>query len=199
MRSLLLFLPLSLVTTGCLAEEGEVTGGGDPAADLDGALLSSTESALCGAGSTPPSPNWTHNFATDPNQIRSISAYGTDSCANYVVRLNNGVSPTYEQGMISIYLTGAVPTTAESCVGTSLTVRRWKPPVEDAGWTATTTTTHGEWTATGCNFPRTYSSSSYWTSGVRFEMSAMRSYCPGGGPFCVLQYGLPLKIKVTEG
>jgi hypothetical protein len=209
MRSLLLSLPfslslslsVSLLGTGCVAEEG--AGGGDPTADpadQDGALLSSMESALCGAGTTPPATNWTHNFATDPDQIRSISGYGTDSCANYVVRLNNGVSPTYEQGTISIYLTGAVPTTAESCVGTSLTVRKWKPPVQDAGWIATTTTTHGEWTATGCEFPNTYSSSSYWTSGVRFEMSAMRSYCPaGGGPWCVLQYGLPLKVKVKEG
>jgi hypothetical protein len=208
MRSLLLSLPvslslsLSLAGTGCVAEQGDAPSGSDPAADVDagGAPLSSTESALCSAGTTPPSPDWTHYFATDPDQLRSIASYGTTSCANYVVRLVHGGSPTYEQGGITVNLTGSLPTTPESCIGTSLTVRKWSPPTENADWVQTTFTTYGEWTATGCNFPRAYSDHPYWNSGTRFEMSAMRSYCPaGGGPWCVLQYGLPLKVKVKEG
>jgi hypothetical protein len=198
MRSFLFSLPLSLslAATGCVADEAD--GGDSEAAEPDDPTLASTTSALCSAGTTPPAPDWTHYFATDPDQIRSISNYGTTSCANYVVRIVNGVSPTYEQGEISAYLTGTVPTTAESCVGTSLTGRRWQPPTVNTGWVATTVTTYGEWTATGCNFPRAYNNDSYWSSGVRYELSAMRSYCPSGGPWCVLQYGLPIKIKVTD-
>jgi hypothetical protein len=169
------------------------------ALDADAPALSQQTSALCWIGTTPPAADWTHNFATDPNQIRLITDYGTDACADYVVRLTNGGTPGYEQGTISIYLTGAVPTSPEACVGTSLTVRKWTPPTTTSGWTSSATTTYGEWTATGCDFPRTYTATSYWTSGIRFEISTKRSYCPGGGPLCVLQHGLPFKVKVTEG
>jgi hypothetical protein len=185
-------LSLSLAAAGCIADFS--------ANEPDEAVLSTTESTLCIVGTTPPAPDWTHNFATDPDQLRSITSYGTNSCASYVVRLNNGGSPTYEQGRIVVTLNVPVPTTPESCVGTSLTGRRWLPPTTDTGWVATTVTTYGEWTATGCTLPRSYSNYSYWVSGVRYELSAKRAYCPsGGGPFCALQYGLPLKIRVTEG
>lgn len=195
MRSSSLPAVLSLAlagAAGCVADPSE------EAADLEDApALAEAQSALCAAIVTaPPAADWTHYFASAPNQIRSIGDYGTTNCANYVVRLINGGSPDYEQGYIRIYTTGELPTTPEACVGTSLTVRRWIPPTSGTAWDVATVTTNAEWTASGCVAPQAYTGSSFWTSGVRYEASSQRAYCPNGGPFCSVQYGLPIKVKV---
>lgn len=195
-HALLPALPFSLLlSVGCLAEDASSTEL-DP--ELDDAQLAQTEAALCGAGTTPPAWDWYHNFGLHPDQLRSIADYGTTSCANYVVRLSYGGSPDYTHGSITISSTGALPTTPEACVGTSLTVRKWAaPPSGSTTWTVTSTTSNAEWTASGCVAP-----SPYWGSpgpnGARFEASSQRVYCPGSGPFCGQFYGLPIKIKVES-
>lgn len=194
--SLSLLCSAAALAAGCVAEDGAPFAD-DAAAPADATALAQVASALCSPGTTAPAPDWTHYYATDPDQLRSITDYGTTGCANYVVRLVNGGRPNWEQGSIRISASGAVATTPEACVGTSLTVRRWIPPTDGGTtWSIATTTSHGEWTASGCEPPQAYSATSYWTSGIRYEASQQRSYCPNGGPYCAVQYGLPLKIKV---
>ncbi len=200
MRSLpsLLSLSLALTAVGCV----------DGAADLDGAVLddpaaleaqepalSETTSALCFIGTVPPAANWIHSFVDDPDQLRVITNYGTDACADYTVRLDNGGSPYYQRGYLTASVTNT-PNNAEACVGTSVTIRKWTR-TSSGSWTSAATTEYGEWTASGCDQA---SNSAFSGSGTLayMEISTKRSYCPSGGPWCSTTYGLPLKVKVMQ-
>ncbi|MEJ7596336.1 MAG: hypothetical protein WKG01_00385 [Kofleriaceae bacterium] len=187
MRTLML-LCLSIPVAAC------VTDGADDADNTEPSV-STTESALCGPSSSPPPYDYRYGFNPDGSItiIRSITDYGTTTCANYVVRLANPAQGN--PGTMDVYMpTSTLPTTALGCVSTSLTVRTYKS--SSAGLAIATTTNNAEWTASGCVM-RTQivggQSSPY------VEISAQRaSYCPGG-PLCAAAvYGLPVRLKIED-
>lgn len=194
----LLSLSLALTAVGCVGGATDLDDADldDPAALEDQEpALSETASALCYIGTSPPAASWIHSFADDPDQLRVITNYGTDACADYTVRLDNGVSPHYERGRLVASVTNT-PDNAEACVGTSVTVRKWTR-TSGGSWTSTATTDYGEWTASGCD-QASLNLSSVGSTSVYMQISTKRSYCPSGGPWCSTTYGLPLKVKVYE-
>jgi hypothetical protein len=185
---------LSSLVAACISDdldpqhpEGDVDFAGaiDPAelGDRAGQAIAPATSALCLAQPTPPSPNFTHNFNTNPTLGPiTIADTGTE-CDGYNTKWIGS-------GKVTFRVTSQT-TDPEACVNTVLTLINWQ--WQGTAWGRYTSTYHGEYTASGCVLPAPERNV---YNNYHFEIRASRKSCATTpyGEICGTTWGLPVKM-----
>lgn len=140
--------------------------------------------AYCLAPPTPPpaDDSWTLASVT---MIGLISDYGTGACDAHVQAIRNVESVTATAA--------ATPTTPEACVGTELTMRKYRK--DGSTWTfVESESATGVWTFEGCRRPK-ISWHANTSSDVRVHIKTSRTTC--SGIYCATVHGLSMTLAAS--
>ena len=174
-------LPLLLVSC---ATDGEALDDLDDSAEIADEAADDAEAlSLCLAPPTPPPSDAL--WILPPSRIATIDDYGTGDCAAHVLAVRN-VETISARPQVTA-------STADTCVGTSITMRRYRFNLGIWSYLGSETTI-GVWTYQGCRLP-----SVNWhadtTGEVRVHLKAKQTFC--SGQFCGTSYALPMRVTAS--
>lgn len=179
-------LALAPALLSCAAEPGDDGAIGQPDTTAEDVTLAEDVSSLCILPPTPPAADasW---VLSDSDTVRA--AYvdpDNGECDAYVVNARH-----VEDLEVTVVDSASSP---ESCVGTSLTVRRYFKN-SSGTWTADgASTALGVWTINGCRLPK-LTWNAHTTSDARVHITSKRQY---GSPYSLLLRGLPIVVRATN-
>lgn len=180
-------LALAPALISCAAEPGDEGAVTEDDAIVEDVALAETASALCLVVPPTPPPYDAHWVLSDTLTSKAaLVDPDNGECDAYVLNARH-----VEDIEVTVVDSAS---SAESCVGTQLTVRRYLKDNSGTWSSQGAVTVTGVWTINGCRLPKVSWNAST-QSDARVHVTSKRQY---GSPYSVLLRGLPIIVRATN-